>query len=66
MPSMSVHRGKSFMHQRMTENVEISNPMYLREDLDDDGDNFTLDSIAKVSCYFEKDTTIGVRISSIK
>ena len=32
----------------MTENVEISNPMYLREDIDDDGDNFTLDSI-KVS-----------------
>lgn len=42
------------MHQRMTENVEISNPMYLREDLDDDGDNFTLDSIAKVSCIFFK------------
>ncbi|XP_034243195.1 prolow-density lipoprotein receptor-related protein 1 isoform X1 [Thrips palmi] len=39
--------GKSFLHQRMTENVEISNPMYLREDLDDDGDNFTLDSIVK-------------------
>lgn len=39
--------GKSFLHQRMTENVEISNPMYLREDIDDDGDNFTLDSIVK-------------------
>ncbi|XP_052130857.1 prolow-density lipoprotein receptor-related protein 1 isoform X2 [Frankliniella occidentalis] len=39
--------GKSFLHQRMTENVEISNPMYLREDLDDDGDNFTLDSVVK-------------------
>ena len=31
-------RGKPFMHVRMQsqENVEISNPMYLREDADDD------------------------------
>lgn len=31
-------RGKPFMHVRMQsqENVEISNPMYLREEADDD------------------------------
>lgn len=37
------------MHSRLQDNVEISNPMYLNEDLDDDGDDplersFTLDS----------------------
>ncbi|CAG2068952.1 unnamed protein product, partial [Timema podura] len=26
--------GKPFMHVRMQENVEISNPMYLREEVD--------------------------------
>ncbi|XP_044727187.1 prolow-density lipoprotein receptor-related protein 1 isoform X2 [Chrysoperla carnea] len=40
---------KPFMHSRLQDNVEISNPMYLNEDLDDDGDDplersFTLDS----------------------
>lgn len=42
-------RWRPFMHARLQENVEISNPMYLNEDLDDDGDDplersFTLDS----------------------
>lgn len=36
------------MHTRMQENVEISNPMYLREDVDEDGDaldrSFTFDA----------------------
>ena len=34
----SCFRGKPFMHVRMQsqENVEISNPMYLREDADED------------------------------
>ncbi|XP_069676734.1 low-density lipoprotein receptor-related protein 1 isoform X1 [Periplaneta americana] len=40
--------GKPFMHVRMHENVEISNPMYLREEVDDDADaldgNFSLDA----------------------
>ncbi|XP_047119261.1 low-density lipoprotein receptor-related protein 1 [Schistocerca piceifrons] len=40
--------GKPFMHTRMQENVEISNPMYLREDAEDEGDvldrSFTLDA----------------------
>nr|CAD7262752.1 unnamed protein product [Timema shepardi] len=34
--------GKPFMHVRMQENVEISNPMYLREELDEE-DTDTLD-----------------------
>jgi hypothetical protein len=36
------------MHVRMQENVEISNPMYLREEVDDDTEaldgNFSLDA----------------------
>ncbi|KAJ9584467.1 hypothetical protein L9F63_021192, partial [Diploptera punctata] len=39
---------KSFMHVRMQENVEISNPMYLREEVDDEAEgldgSFTLDT----------------------
>ncbi|XP_046386652.1 prolow-density lipoprotein receptor-related protein 1 isoform X2 [Ischnura elegans] len=31
--------GLPFMHVRMQDNVEINNPMYLREDVDDDGDD---------------------------
>lgn len=43
-----VPSGKPFMHVRMQENVEISNPMYLREEVDDDAEaldgNFSLDA----------------------
>lgn len=48
-----IFSGKPFMHVRMQENVEISNPMYLREEVDDDADamdgNFALDT-DKVGC----------------
>ncbi|KAI5726754.1 hypothetical protein M8J76_007920 [Diaphorina citri] len=37
-----------FMHVRMPDNIEINNPMYLREDIDDEGDilerNFAIDT----------------------
>jgi hypothetical protein len=40
--------GKPFMHVRMQENVEISNPIYLREEVDDDAEaldgHFALDA----------------------
>lgn len=40
--------GKPFTHVRMQENVEISNPMYLRGDVEEEGDgldrNFTFDA----------------------
>lgn len=36
------------MHVRMPDNIEINNPMYLREDIDDEGDilerNFAIDT----------------------
>jgi hypothetical protein len=45
---MLASSGKPFMHVRMQENVEISNPMYLREEVDDDAEaldgNFALDT----------------------
>uniref|UniRef100_A0A8D8SCE1 Low-density lipoprotein receptor-related protein 1 n=2 Tax=Cacopsylla melanoneura TaxID=428564 RepID=A0A8D8SCE1_9HEMI len=41
-------RRAQFMHMRMPENIEISNPMYLREDIDDENDilerNFAIDT----------------------
>lgn len=29
-------RGRSFLHVRMQENIEVNNPMYIQDDLDDD------------------------------
>lgn len=29
-------RGRSFLHVRMQENIEINNPMYIQDDIDDE------------------------------
>jgi hypothetical protein len=45
-----VDRGAAFSHVRMSENVEISNPMYLRgEDLDETEDGAENESSSRVS-----------------
>lgn len=52
---MLISRGKPFMHVRMQshENVEISNPMYLREEPDEDAESldptFVISPSTKVS-----------------
>lgn len=33
---MTFCRGRSFLHVRMQENVEVNNPMYIQDDIDDD------------------------------
>jgi len=47
--------GKPFMHVRMQENVEISNPIYLREEVDDDAEapdgHFVLDADKVGICW---------------
>jgi flagellar basal body-associated protein FliL len=45
---------KSFAHVRMQDNVEITNPIYLREDDGEDPleHSFTLDSDGKVCIHF--------------
>lgn len=52
---MLASSGKPFMHVRMQENVEISNPMYLREEVDDDAEtldgNFALDADKVCVCW---------------
>lgn len=30
------YRGRSFLHVRMQENVEVNNPMYIQDDIDDE------------------------------
>lgn len=33
---MFFYRGRSFLHVRMQENIEVNNPMYIQDDIDDD------------------------------
>lgn len=39
LTSPLLHRGRSFLHVRMQENVEVNNPMYIQDDFDDDDIN---------------------------
>lgn len=32
-------RGRSFLHVRMQENIEVNNPMYIQDDIDDEDIN---------------------------